>query len=132
MTNKFEKNTNCEYCGKALDAKYRSKRFCDDKCRIYLKREFKVHDLGDGVTVKEKAVPEELQQLFKSPKKQFENAKAGLLIPKGEKEEAPKIDWIPNKGNPKNLEELKALCPKELTGFDRSDWIRTERQKYNI
>lgn len=39
MANKFEKNSNCEYCGKELKAKYRSKRFCDDKCRIYLKRE---------------------------------------------------------------------------------------------
>lgn len=81
MTNKFEKNTNCEYCGKALDAKYRSKRFCDDKCRIYFKREFKVHDLGDGVTVKEKAIPEELQKSFKSPKKPFEGAVGGLLVP---------------------------------------------------
>lgn len=34
--------------------------------------------------------------------------------------------------NPKNLDELKALCPAELTGLDRSEWIRTERQKYGI
>ena len=33
---------------------------------------------------------------------------------------------------PKNLDQLKALCPKELTGFDRSEWIRNERLKYNI
>lgn len=33
---------------------------------------------------------------------------------------------------PKSLDELKALCPKELTGFDKSNWIRTERQKYGI
>jgi hypothetical protein len=39
MTNKFEKNTNCAYCNKPLDAKYRTKRFCDDKCRIYFNRE---------------------------------------------------------------------------------------------
>ena len=36
---KFEKNKNCEYCGKDLKAKYRSKRFCNDKCRIYYNRE---------------------------------------------------------------------------------------------
>lgn len=42
MANKFEKNTNCEYCGKDLNATYRNKRFCDDKCRIYFKRELSV------------------------------------------------------------------------------------------
>lgn len=39
MANKLDKRTNCEYCDKVLDAKYRSKRFCDDKCRIYWNRE---------------------------------------------------------------------------------------------
>lgn len=34
---------------------------------------------------------------------------------------------------PRNLEELKALCPPELTDeWDRRAWIRTERQKYGI
>lgn len=41
MSNKLDKRTNCEYCGKDLDAKYRSKRFCDAKCRIYWNRENK-------------------------------------------------------------------------------------------
>jgi hypothetical protein len=35
-------------------------------------------------------------------------------------------------GIPKNLAQLKALCPLELTGFDKSEWISKERQKYNI
>lgn len=34
--------------------------------------------------------------------------------------------------SPRNLDQLKALCPKELTGLDRSEWIRNERLKYNI
>lgn len=33
---------------------------------------------------------------------------------------------------PKTLEDIKANCPAQLTGFDRSQWISTERQKYNI
>lgn len=33
---------------------------------------------------------------------------------------------------PKTLDELKKLCPVDLTGLDRSEWIRTERQKYGI
>lgn len=34
--------------------------------------------------------------------------------------------------NPKNLEELKELCPAELKGLDRSAWISEHRQKYGI
>jgi len=34
--------------------------------------------------------------------------------------------------SPKTLDELKALCPKDLKGFERSEWIAKERQKYNI
>lgn len=34
--------------------------------------------------------------------------------------------------SPKTLLELKSLCPKELKGFDRSQWIAKERQKYNL
>lgn len=52
MANKFEKNTNCAYCDKPLDAKYRTKRFCDDKCRIYLKREKAYEKMIDEVLAK--------------------------------------------------------------------------------
>lgn len=33
---------------------------------------------------------------------------------------------------PTTLAELKILCPKELTGFDRSTWIAQKRQEYGI
>lgn len=33
---------------------------------------------------------------------------------------------------PSNLDDLKALCPAELKGLERSEWIAKERQKYNI
>lgn len=33
---------------------------------------------------------------------------------------------------PKNLDELKALCPFPEKTEERSNWIRTERQKYGI
>ena len=33
---------------------------------------------------------------------------------------------------PKNLEELKMICPENLKGFDRSDWIREQRVKYGV
>ena len=43
MSNKFDKKVNCDYCNKPLEAKYRSKRFCDDKCRVYWNRENPKH-----------------------------------------------------------------------------------------
>lgn len=50
-----------------------------------------------------------------------------ILKPK----EQPKTNYAIDT-RPKNLDQLKALCPPELTGFDRSNWIAKERQKYGI
>jgi hypothetical protein len=33
---------------------------------------------------------------------------------------------------PKTLQELKTLCPKELTGLERSQWIANKRQEYGL
>lgn len=116
MTNKFEKNTNCEYCGKALDAKYRTKRFCDDKCRIYLDRENKR---------KMEVVVEDAMN-----KKAEETT---VFVSKDLKE---KVDVAFKEkvfsGNPKTLDELKALCPHPKGTDEFREWVRTERQKYNI
>jgi hypothetical protein len=46
-------------------------------------------------------------------------------------QEQPKTNFSINT-TPKTLDELKALCPAELTGLERSEWIRIERQKYGI
>lgn len=46
-------------------------------------------------------------------------------------QEQPKTNFSINTA-PKTLDELKSLCPAELTGFDRSAWIAKERQKYGI
>lgn len=34
--------------------------------------------------------------------------------------------------NPKTLAELKAMCPKELKGIERSQWIAEKRVKYGV
>ena len=39
MRTMIEKNEFCKYCSKPLNAKTAKKVFCDDKCRIYFKRE---------------------------------------------------------------------------------------------
>ena len=38
---KFEKRETCEYCNNKMDSKYRSKRFCSPKCRVYYARDDK-------------------------------------------------------------------------------------------
>lgn len=45
------------------------------------------------------------------------------------KPEPPKSD---GEVRPRNLVELKALCPPEFTGFERSEWVSKNRLKYNI
>lgn len=49
MKDKFAKRDTCEYCGKQMEAKYRNKRFCSDRCRTYFNREkpkVKITDLN--------------------------------------------------------------------------------------
>jgi hypothetical protein len=38
---KFDKKEICEYCEQKMEAKYRNKRFCSVKCRVYWNRENK-------------------------------------------------------------------------------------------
>lgn len=46
--------------------------------------------------------------------------------------EQPKTNFSINT-KPKNLDELKALCPAHITDkYERANWVSTERQKYGI
>lgn len=49
-------------------------------------------------------------------------------LPKKNQDDPPKVQSV----KPKNLDELKALCPFPEKTLERSDWVRTERQKYGI
>lgn len=44
----------------------------------------------------------------------------------------PKTNYTINTSTPKNLIELKTMCPFKEIGDERSAWIATERQKYGI
>jgi hypothetical protein len=33
---------------------------------------------------------------------------------------------------PKNIQELKSMCPDGLNGFEKSEWVRVQRIKFNI
>ena len=57
MSNKFDKNTKCQYCGDEMTAKYRSKKFCSSKCRVYYNRE------NVTVTDKKESIPDSKIQL---------------------------------------------------------------------
>jgi hypothetical protein len=72
------------------------------------------------------------QQLKDSRSNQKTEVK-DLTMPTNEikHQEQPKTNFSINT-TPKTLDELKALCPAELTGLERSEWIRIERQKYGI
>ena len=37
----FDKRERCEYCKEGMVSKYRNKRFCSAKCRVYWNRENK-------------------------------------------------------------------------------------------
>lgn len=98
----------CANCGQELTHTEgrRKKKFCTENCRI--KFHYKNH-------------PRSKKKPTASPKIE---QKAALPKP-------PPVIVLPQQ-RPRNLDELRAMCPKELDGLDRSDWIRTNRQKYNI
>lgn len=72
--------------------------------------------------IKQKATKEKKRPLVTDLTKS-----AGVLNP----QEPPKTNYSIDPA-PKTLDELKKLCPAELTGFDKSNWVATERQKYGI
>lgn len=112
-------------CGKPFKPNKPKQQFCSDKCRVYFSRE-QVKEAVTGNTkpankariLKERQIPSKVSGSAKNP---LTRAQCVEVPPKKEASHKPK-----------NLEELKALCPAELTGFDRSTWIAENRQKYNI
>lgn len=130
----IKKTENCLYCGEKMESKTAKKKFCSDLHRVYWNRENKAK--GDG------------------RKNEFENAARGRdanginndelrgpvindltkstnLVELKKPTGSEKSNFTVNT-NPKTLDELKAMCPPELTGFESSNWIGTERQKYNL
>lgn len=102
-----KKRDNCKYCNEPMDAKTTRKEFCSVKCKVYWHR--------DNEAAKE-VVKEE-----KKKSKEEEKAPSNIKV---------NLDDV--KKRPKTLDELKAMCPPELTGLDKSGWVATERQKYGI
>lgn len=93
----------------------RPKKFCSDKCKVKYfntlkkataKEAPKTDKNGDVITRK---------TLATATTEMLWGGKTTVKIPL-----------------PRTLEELKKLCPPHLTGFEKSQWVATERQKYGI
>lgn len=106
----------CKFCKKELTQTpgKKKKEFCGETCRS---------NYWYGLNKKGRSASKTVVQDLN---KQSEGAIRNL--PKNN----PKTNYTINTEKPKNLDELKLMCPKELTGFDRSAWISENRQKYAI
>jgi len=116
MSNKFEKRDNCEYCENPMEAKYRNKRFCSDKCRIYWNRE------KDAIKLMEESFKESKEEMKKVANDIFEG---GLAISKTNLEgKIERIDPISNEGEIvqriAKIEELLKLPTKFLPPYKRT------------
>lgn len=153
--------SNCKNCDKPIEVKEgrRPREFCDNnqKCRneFYRKnkkdKKFVTVPIEQYNTMKTKLseidfidmdrVKEILNKYGDNTMKQAKqkmaefgskvqdlNKATGELKPP----EQPATNYTVNTKVPKTLEELKGLCPIELKGFDRSEWISKERIKYSI
>lgn len=122
---------NCAYpkCGKELThvEGRRKKKYCGADCRM---RHWKVlHPLKKKP--KTKRIPIEVwNQMVIANKKLAGAVLSGINV--SDIIEKPLDEIKAALHRPKNLEELKSMCPKELTGFERSEWIATERQRYGV
>ena len=104
----------CKYCNKDFEPKNPKGKFCSDRCRVYFGR-------------REKSLQA----------KGFKNGDTVLhgiatLDEKGNKSAVILKEPIVLIKAPKNLAELKELCPFKENGDERSAWIAKNRQKYSI
>jgi hypothetical protein len=137
----------------------KEKSFCDVNCRnkyFYAKRKKEIEDAkallvslpSDFIEIKKVAIltnEGEVKPIFPSPRKKPKKTIAEELggsvdfskKAANESYDSPRRDFQDEYhkapiSKPRTLDELKALCPPELTGFDKSNWISIERQKYGI
>lgn len=130
----------CDYCGAILDAKSPRKRFCNDICRIYFKR--KNIDKNYSQRKKKKA-PSDLvfnPAVKQQNKEQEELSSAIIFSPQNpnvfdSKKTVELVGDEPRQSIeaiPRTIQELKAMCPKSITGIERTMWIDEYKSKYNL
>ena len=98
-------------------------KYCSTKCRTYAHRESKIEN---PLEIQIPYIPPSKREIVEQVVNDFTKS-TNEVKPK----EQPKSNFTINT-RPKTLDELKAMCPPELTGLDKSGWVATERQKYGI
>lgn len=100
----------CKYCSKEFEPKNPKGKFCSDKCRVYASR------------------------IDKRKKTAIDYVPPPIIISdeKINRYVLDEVGKIEPSQKPTTLAELKILCPENLIGFDRSQWIATKRQEYGI
>lgn len=116
----------CLFCGKEVVTKpgKKPRQFCGGNCRN--KHYYKVANEGKirkkpGRKPKGVPLPQDYVEIKGTIKAVDSTGKTVI-------EDVAK----PITRSPKNLDELKSLCPENLSGFDRSMWIAENRQKYGL
>ena len=142
----------CKFCQKEFGAKRKTAQFCCDLHRT-LFNQGKIYEEPKN----EKSFEKEIESIFKKYNASPENKKylmdflAGMciVVPQG-RENSPTIEYIepskPKSNNTGNvplpdkkpepikmtLQQIKDMCPKELTGVHRGAWIGEKRKELGI
>lgn len=107
----FKKKTVCDYCKEEMNAKYRNKKFCSDKCRVYRNREVKYNAIKISQTL-----PKQLgiKDAIVEEKKQ-----TSLSIPTYN-------DVIKMAVDGKTWDELKEVCRLLKLNYNQINTIRSK------
>lgn len=89
----------------------REKKFCSDNCRAAFNQKNK-------------------SEFVRVPRDEWEKIKDGV----NEQKENVSHETLPenSKKEAMSLPKIKAMCPKELTGLARTNWIFEKRKEFNI
>ena len=119
----------CKHCGTLIESipGRRVKEFCGNNCRakFWQKNNPKKKEVRPLETPI-KHIPPSKREIVEQVVRDFTKP-TNEIKPK----EQPKSNFTIDT-RPKNLEELKSMCPPELTGLDKSAWVATKRQEYGI
>lgn len=126
----------CKYCGEQIETYTgrRPKQFCDKSCRVAYFNKNKPKNISmvrkstyDDVLVENNALKARIKELEKGV---YDDRTNPLInAARGRDESGINEDEL---RIPETLQELKTLCPKELTGLERSQWIANKRQEYGL
>lgn len=110
----------------------RKKVFCNSSCRSnYWQKSDRLEKEGKSIEEIVSILSSMIKAKKSKPKKVQDLSKPNTEI---KPVEQPKSNYVIDTGNknPTTLSELKALCPPELTGFERSEWVSKKRIEYGV